>query len=401
MQDLFDLGDAVGLRSPAAMRIEVHIVEETQFDHLTRTLSRVNSRRSAVAVLLGGLLLPLLPDEPITAKTRRRRDDVNGETWRHRKCPHGLSKCTFKKGKKKKYRCVDLQTDLANCGTCRNACPAGHVCQGGACVASACGGCLAGGACQPGTSVQQCGANGAACQACSGNECNEPVCDNGSCATSPTPGKSCSGDTGICDASGKCQPVICAGKTSTNPCFPRDASTCNTSGTKCFCGTDLNGINSCYENAYCNTVQRECTSNADCEAIIGKPGSICFSATNCCLSQTGCTTPCPNVCNPVCTPPQTCGGGGTPGVCGCTPTTCAAQDKNCGTISDGCGNTLDCGQCDGGSSGRETCGGGGTPNVCGCAENGTVVDDRDLCCSTSCCRDELPEGQCRCAGGCG
>ena len=35
-----------------------------------------------------------------------------------------------------------------------------------------------------------------------------------------------------------------------------------------------------------------------------------------------------------CTPPQTCGGGGTANVCGCTPTTCAAQGKNCGTISE-------------------------------------------------------------------
>jgi hypothetical protein len=40
---------------------------------------------------------------------------------------------------------------------------------------------------------------------------------------------------------------------------------------------------------------------------------------------------------------ETCGGGGTPNVCGgCVPKTCAGEKVYCGTISDGCGNTLDC-----------------------------------------------------------
>ncbi|MEZ4565386.1 MAG: hypothetical protein R2853_21930, partial [Thermomicrobiales bacterium] len=60
-------------------------------------------------------------------------------------------------------------------------------------------------------------------------------------------------------------------------------------------------------------------------------------------------------CGNVCTQPQTCGGGGTPGVCGCTPTTCAAEGKNCGAIPDGCGSTLTCGEC---AEFRQTCGGG-------------------------------------------
>ena len=68
-----------------------------------------------------------------------------------------------------------------------------------------------------------------------------------------------------------------------------------------------------------------------------------------------------------CTAPQTCGGGGTPNVCGaCTPTSCAAQSKNCGTLSDGCGGTLECGTC----TAPQTCGGGGTPNVCGASTGG-------------------------------
>jgi hypothetical protein len=88
-------------------------------------------------------------------------------------------------------------------------------------------------------------------------------------------------------------------------------------------------------------------------------------------------------------------------VCGCTPTTCAAQGKNCGAIPNGCGDTLNCG--DTCPDGDETCGGGGTPNVCGCLANGTVTlrTNQEACCSSSCCRDELPADQCRCAGGCG
>jgi hypothetical protein len=71
---------------------------------------------------------------------------------------------------------------------------------------------------------------------------------------------------------------------------------------------------------------------------------------------------CGNIINcPNCPMGQTCGGGGTPSVCGastCTPTTCPAG--TCGKMGDGCGGTLDCGNCATG-----TCGGGGTANMCG------------------------------------
>ena len=69
-------------------------------------------------------------------------------------------------------------------------------------------------------------------------------------------------------------------------------------------------------------------------------------------------------CGAACPAGQTCGGGGTPNVCGagtCTPRTCSSLGAECGTISDGCGALLTCGTCPTG----ERCGGGGVASVCG------------------------------------
>ncbi|MCA3012638.1 MAG: carboxypeptidase regulatory-like domain-containing protein [Myxococcaceae bacterium] len=74
-----------------------------------------------------------------------------------------------------------------------------------------------------------------------------------------------------------------------------------------------------------------------------------------------------------CTPPETCGGGGTPSRCGgsmgCIPRTCASQGATCGPLSDGCGGIVQCGACTGPG---ESCGGGGTPNRCGVAGTNLV-----------------------------
>jgi hypothetical protein len=46
---------------------------------------------------------------------------------------------------------------------------------------------------------------------------------------------------------------------------------------------------------------------------------------------------------------------------GCGLRTCALAGATCGPIGDGCGDIIQCGECEG----TETCGGGGTPSVCG------------------------------------
>ena len=47
---------------------------------------------------------------------------------------------------------------------------------------------------------------------------------------------------------------------------------------------------------------------------------------------------------------------------GCTPLTCEIVRAECGALDDGCGGTLSCGTC----TAPETCGGDGSPNICGC-----------------------------------
>ena len=64
----------------------------------------------------------------------------------------------------------------------------------------------------------------------------------------------------------------------------------------------------------------------------------------CEAGQTCCRGRCVACCTDAdCAPPQTCGGGGTPGVCGCTPRAC--EPFACGSFDDGCGGTHLCGGC--------------------------------------------------------
>jgi len=118
----------------------------------------------------------------------------------------------------------------------------------------------------------------------------------------------------------------------------------------------------------CKPNGRQCATNVSCcSARCMKPTvrhgravfGMCCSPTTCTAAGKNCGMipdgDCGDLLNcGACTPPQTCGGGGTPNVCGCTPN-CA--NKTCG--DDGCGGS--CGVCPAG----QTCGGGGVPNQCG------------------------------------
>jgi hypothetical protein len=94
-----------------------------------------------------------------------------------------------------------------------------------------------------------------------------------------------------------------------------------------------------------------------CTAVTcGKLGFTCGPAGDGCGGQLNCGA---------CTGADLCGGGGQPGVCGhgqiCTPKTCGQLGYDCGPAGDGCGGQLNCGTC----ISPQACGGGGTPSVCG------------------------------------
>lgn len=79
----------------------------------------------------------------------------------------------------------------------------------------------------------------------------------------------------------------------------------------------------CYED--------ECCAPRTCEMV----GEQCGAIDDLCGGTIDCG----------CTVPETCGGGGTVGVCGCTPTTCLAAGAECGDVLDGCGGEIGCGSC--------------------------------------------------------
>jgi hypothetical protein len=226
------------------------------------------------------------------------------------------------------------------CGTCT----APQICGGGG-TPSVCGGSApdGGNPCTPLTCMQVGATCGPAGDGCGG------LLDCGSCTAPQTCGgggtpAACGGNSGCvpttCSALGfDCGPAGdgCGGSLSCGTCqFP---SSCGGGGTPGVCGyTVPDGGNPC--------TPRTCQQQG---FTCGPAGDGCGGALNC----------------GTCTAPQTCGGGGTPGVCGgtsgCVPATCAQLGFNCGPAGDGCGGTLACGTC----ASPLSCGGGGTPGQCG------------------------------------
>jgi hypothetical protein len=145
------------------------------------------------------------------------------------------------------------------------------------------------------------------------------------------------------------------------------------------CGQQTDGCNGLTAN--CGT----CAPGLTCggggtPAVCGAPdGGACtpltcasYAAGTCGQQSDGCGGVTPD-CNP-CPQGQTCGGGGVNGQCGsppgssCTPMTCAQQNIACGPAGDGCGNIIpSCGSC----PTSQSCGGGGVPGQCG--ETNTCV----------------------------
>ncbi len=164
----------------------------------------------------------------------------------------------------------------------------------------------------------------------------------------------CGALDGACPSGEECQSGTCVCTAET------DSQFCTRLGKNCglVTGTDNCGTSKTVDCGTCSSLNT--CGGGGTENVCGctpktcaQLGKNCGSVSNGCGGTLNCGT---------CLSPNTCGGGGTANVCGCTPKTCAQLGKNCGSVSNGCGGTLNCGSC----SGSNTCGGGGTANVCGC-----------------------------------
>lgn len=194
------------------------------------------------------------------------------------------------------------------------------------------------------------------------------VCGSSSCTpvTCPLTGKNCGVLSDGCSAVLQCGVCpagqICGGGGVANVCgcTPNNAAAC--------AGKDCGpAVNNCGQSVDCG----KCSAPLTCGAGGASNKCGCVKATCAALGKTcgdipdGCggKLSCPSVCGGG----QTCGGAGTPNVCGsgmCTKLSCPAQLKDCGLVTDGCNGVLDCGNC---TQPNQTCGGAGVSNTCGCS----------------------------------
>jgi len=201
-------------------------------------------------------------------------------------CPPGFTQC----GKV----CVDVQSDLNNCGMCNKVCkdtnpctqdkcqggkcnfpaaPTGSPCSGGKCAKVpnplCCAGCLYGDECRTGVGNTKCGKGGAKCKSCTkdGLTCNNKVCS--------------------CEPNGYCKG--CCNTAKTTCIDPVTDSQCGLKGTtckncssqpsnkKCQKSTGKCGLTSSTCSVACSS---GCCNSGSCESgytngNCGKGGAVC------------------------------------------------------------------------------------------------------------------------------
>ncbi len=234
-----------------------------------------------------------------------------------------------------------------------------------------CGGCVAPQTCGGGGEASKCGGEAA----CEPKTCEELGKQCGIHADGCGDVVDCWGDAPLVDGEAQCagegeQCVDGECRTVTADC---DALTCDDyQGDVGQCGPVSDGCGgtldcgfSCAQGELCGAEMPGQCGTISCmpqsceQALSSKPGGFCGFVADGCGGEV-------EDCAQVCSGTDTCGGGGTPDVCGtgqvsCTPKTIAACGTSCGPISDGCGGVVQCGGC----TSPDTCGGGGEPGVCG------------------------------------
>jgi hypothetical protein len=132
-------------------------------------------------------------------------------------CPSGQTLCSG--------TCVNLSTDPQNCGSCGHACAGGEACTAGACAPSG-GECAAGEGC-PGDLPKCCPAAGDVSEFCCGA--------TDSCCNSPISGTCCPSGSSCCsDQFG----AGCCGGSTPQCCHARGGPFCCPAGTECTCTRD-------------------------------------------------------------------------------------------------------------------------------------------------------------------
>ncbi len=250
-------------------------MDHEQFDQLARGLAAGASRRGMVRRLsgaaIGGVLVAIGAGQAEGRKNKRGGGKAKGKgKGKGKPVSQGakVTICHRTDSETHPFQVISVAPnavaaheahgDLVGCPnlqvidfeTCTCVCPvADIVCESGQQLDPATCACGS----QPECLPAECSSQNNACKTCScrnvggGSGC---VCQNTTCPS------------GDCDPVTGCQSVaeVCVGKTAANPCFERDASTCNAAGT-CNCGTDLAGNVTCFENAYClSAAEGECAS---------------------------------------------------------------------------------------------------------------------------------------------
>ena len=254
-------------------------------------------------------------------------------------------------------------------GTCPDNCSFPQSCGGGGvpnvcgCITSCAGKCGGSDGCTgtcPDNCVapQTCGGSGTAnvCGQCVSTGCAAAATITGglsyfdNCGTYCGLGQDCVGACGVCPDGTPCNFIS----------DYKDAGGYDNQFTTCQCGAGLScsGLTKPIDLSASIAGTWACYSYAGMDhARCGASWVKCFPS---CVGKCGGGSDgCMGTCFNACTLPQTCGGGGTPKVCGCTPV-CAGK---CGG-SDSCGST-----CPNNCVSPQTCGGGGVSNVCGCTAN--------------------------------
>jgi hypothetical protein len=283
----------------AFLFIEEGMMEDKQFDDLSRALAAAHSRRGILrGAIAGASALTLMGWRGASAK--------NSKTQICHLTGNGS------------YHLIEVSDNAVgahlghgdgllgsedHCGSCGDVCTGYETCGGGG-TDGQCG-------CSPTFAEADCdgvtcgeipdGCGGTVTCGCTGYETCDGAGVDGQCGCTPNvTGADCDGV--ICGEI----PDGCGGTVS---CGCNDRQTCGGGGTSGQCG---------------------CTptfTDDDCD------GDICGEFSDSCGETVTCG----------CGDNQTCGGGGTDGQCGCTPTFTEDDCVSCGEYPDGCGGTVTCG----------------------------------------------------------